>query len=271
MIRAKDLADSYMVTWMRVADVTVLSVGALTFSSDPRFSVIHVPRYLYLYTHTICTTFAHLYFPCEVMHGCVPWQLCQVSAAFQQSCLVKQWKESINKEAQEMLTMPDGYIDDVCSVEFPHNYSTKWDCGVALDSLDSILSSLWDLSHFSPSCCWPSSRKKSLSCCSACCKLTSFAAALHVRLNLENLISAKSGKSRCLANFLNFQQSAKYTIFLQITTITTLPCKHEEKTFRFAPFATQAIIFSDSICKVNGWRTTKKNRRFCHAEHILDR
>merc|ERR1712037_43914 len=42
--RAKDLADSYMVTWMRVADVTVLSVGALTFSSDPRFSVIHVPR-----------------------------------------------------------------------------------------------------------------------------------------------------------------------------------------------------------------------------------
>ena len=41
-----------------------------------------------------------------------------------------------------MLTMPDGYIDDVCSVEFPHNYSTKWDCGVALDSLDSILSSL---------------------------------------------------------------------------------------------------------------------------------
>ena len=34
-----------MVTWMRVADVTVLSVGALTFSSDPRFSVIHVPRW----------------------------------------------------------------------------------------------------------------------------------------------------------------------------------------------------------------------------------
>ena len=68
------------------------------------------------------------------MHSCVPWQLCQVSAAFQQSCLVKQWKESINKEAQEMLTMPDGYIYDVCSVEFPHNYSTKWDCGVALDS-----------------------------------------------------------------------------------------------------------------------------------------
>ena len=205
------------------------------------------------------------------MHSCVPWQLCQVSAAFQQSCLVKQWKESINKEAQEMLTMPDGYIDDVCSVEFPHNYSTKWDCGVALDSLDSILSSLWDLSHFSPSCCWPSSRKKSLSCCSACCKLTSFAAALHVRLNLENLISTKRRKSRCLANFLNFQQSAKYTDVLQITTITTLRCKHEEKTFRFAPFATQAIIFSDLICKVNGWRTTKKNKRFCHAEHILDR
>ena len=44
ILRAKDLADSYMVTWMRVADVTVLSVGALTFSSDPRFSVIHVPR-----------------------------------------------------------------------------------------------------------------------------------------------------------------------------------------------------------------------------------
>ena len=44
ILRAKDLADSYMVTWMRVSDVTVLSVGALTFSSDPRFSVIHVPR-----------------------------------------------------------------------------------------------------------------------------------------------------------------------------------------------------------------------------------
>ena len=212
MIRAKDLADSYMVTWMRVADVTVLSVGALTFSSDPRFSVIHVPRYLHLYTVILFVLLLRIcIFPVKsCMHSCVPWQLCQVSAAFQQSCLVKQWKESINKEAQEMLTMPDGYIDDVCSVEFPHNYSTKWDCRVALDSLDSILSSLWDLSHFSPSCCWPSSIKKSLSCCSACCKLTSFAAALHVRLNLENLISAKSGKSRCLANFLNFQQSTKY-------------------------------------------------------------
>jgi len=42
--RAKQLRDSYMVTWMRVADVSVLSVGAFTFSSDSRFSVIHVPR-----------------------------------------------------------------------------------------------------------------------------------------------------------------------------------------------------------------------------------
>jgi len=42
--RAKLLQDSYMVTWMRVSDVSVLSVGALTFSSDSRFSVIHVPR-----------------------------------------------------------------------------------------------------------------------------------------------------------------------------------------------------------------------------------
>ena len=136
MIRAKDLADSYMVTWMRVADVTVLSVGALTFSSDPRFSVIHVPRYLHLYTVILFVLLLRIcIFPVKsCMHSCVPWQLCQVSAAFQQSCLVKQWKESINKEAQEMLTMPDGYIDDVCSVEFPHNYSTKWDCGVALDS-----------------------------------------------------------------------------------------------------------------------------------------
>jgi len=42
--RAKQLRDSYMVTWMRVSDVSVLSVGAFTFSSDSRFSVIHVPR-----------------------------------------------------------------------------------------------------------------------------------------------------------------------------------------------------------------------------------
>jgi len=42
--RVKQLRDSYMVTWMRVADVSVLSVGAFTFSSDSRFSVIHVPR-----------------------------------------------------------------------------------------------------------------------------------------------------------------------------------------------------------------------------------
>jgi hypothetical protein len=42
--RAKLLKDSYMVTWMRVTDVSVLTVGALAFSSDRRFSVIHVPR-----------------------------------------------------------------------------------------------------------------------------------------------------------------------------------------------------------------------------------
>ena len=35
-----------MVSWMKGNDVSVLSVGSSTFTSDSRYSVIHVPRYL---------------------------------------------------------------------------------------------------------------------------------------------------------------------------------------------------------------------------------
>lgn len=42
--RVKNLAEHYTVSWIRARDVTVLSVGHLTFSSDQRFSVIQVPR-----------------------------------------------------------------------------------------------------------------------------------------------------------------------------------------------------------------------------------
>ena len=34
-------------------------------------------------------------------------------------------KNQLTREAQKMLTMPDGYIDGVCRTEFPHNYFTK--------------------------------------------------------------------------------------------------------------------------------------------------
>jgi len=42
--RVKNLEKHYTVSWIRAKDVTVLSVGHLTFSSDQRFSVIQVPR-----------------------------------------------------------------------------------------------------------------------------------------------------------------------------------------------------------------------------------
>jgi len=41
--RVKSLGD-YLVTWMKGDDVTVLSVGSNTFSSDTRYSIVHVPR-----------------------------------------------------------------------------------------------------------------------------------------------------------------------------------------------------------------------------------
>jgi hypothetical protein len=41
--RVKKL-DTYTVSWLRAADVTVLSVGHLAFSSDKRISVVQVPR-----------------------------------------------------------------------------------------------------------------------------------------------------------------------------------------------------------------------------------
>lgn len=42
--RVKYIQDGYMVTWLRTSDSTVLSVGADTFSSDTRLSVVHVHR-----------------------------------------------------------------------------------------------------------------------------------------------------------------------------------------------------------------------------------
>jgi len=42
--RINNLEEHYTVSWIRAADVTVLSVGHVTFSSDQRFSVIQVPR-----------------------------------------------------------------------------------------------------------------------------------------------------------------------------------------------------------------------------------
>ena len=39
------IPDPYLqVTWLRTSDSTVLSVGADTFSSDTRLSVVHVHR-----------------------------------------------------------------------------------------------------------------------------------------------------------------------------------------------------------------------------------
>jgi len=42
--RVKYLAKGNMVTWMRLSDVTVLTVGATRFSSDRRYRVMHVNR-----------------------------------------------------------------------------------------------------------------------------------------------------------------------------------------------------------------------------------
>jgi len=42
--RVRNLEEHYTVSWIRAADVTVLSVGQVAFSSDQRFSVIQVPR-----------------------------------------------------------------------------------------------------------------------------------------------------------------------------------------------------------------------------------
>jgi len=42
--RVKFIQQGYMVTWLRTSDSTVLSVGADTFSSDTRLSVVHVFR-----------------------------------------------------------------------------------------------------------------------------------------------------------------------------------------------------------------------------------
>jgi len=42
--RVKNLFQHYTVSWIRASDVTVLSVGHLTFSSDERFSVLEIPR-----------------------------------------------------------------------------------------------------------------------------------------------------------------------------------------------------------------------------------
>jgi len=42
--RVKFIQQGYMVTWLRTSDSTVLSVGADTFSSDARLSVVHVNR-----------------------------------------------------------------------------------------------------------------------------------------------------------------------------------------------------------------------------------
>jgi len=42
--RVKNLFQHYTVSWIRASDVTVLSVGHFTFSSDERFSVLEIPR-----------------------------------------------------------------------------------------------------------------------------------------------------------------------------------------------------------------------------------
>jgi len=42
--RVKNMGDGFMATWMRLPDVTILSVGALAFSSDKRVGVIHIHR-----------------------------------------------------------------------------------------------------------------------------------------------------------------------------------------------------------------------------------
>jgi len=42
--RVRNMREEYMATWMRLPDVTILSVGSLAFSSDKRFGVVHVHR-----------------------------------------------------------------------------------------------------------------------------------------------------------------------------------------------------------------------------------
>merc|ERR1719233_970718 len=42
--RVKEMKEGYMVTWMRLSDVTILSVGASPFTSDSRYRVIHLRR-----------------------------------------------------------------------------------------------------------------------------------------------------------------------------------------------------------------------------------
>eukprot|EP00092_Neocalanus_flemingeri_P076951 GFUD01095492.1.p2 GENE.GFUD01095492.1~~GFUD01095492.1.p2 ORF type:complete len:159 (-),score=62.25 GFUD01095492.1:42-518(-) len=42
--RVKNMGKEYMVTWMYLSEVTILSVGSMAFSSDQRFSVVHINR-----------------------------------------------------------------------------------------------------------------------------------------------------------------------------------------------------------------------------------
>ena len=42
--RVKEMKEGYMVTWMRLSDVTILSVGSLAFTSDNRYQVVHIHR-----------------------------------------------------------------------------------------------------------------------------------------------------------------------------------------------------------------------------------
>ena len=42
--RVKEMKAGYMVTWMRLSDVTILSVGSQPFTSDNRYQVIHIHR-----------------------------------------------------------------------------------------------------------------------------------------------------------------------------------------------------------------------------------
>ena len=42
--RVKEMLKDYTVTWMRLSDVTILSVGSMEFSSDPRYGLVHIHR-----------------------------------------------------------------------------------------------------------------------------------------------------------------------------------------------------------------------------------
>ena len=167
--------------------------------------------------------------------------------------------------------MPDGYIDDVCSVEFPHNYSTKWDCGVALDSLDSILSSLWDLSHFSPSCCWPSSMKKKFILLQCMLQIDFFCCRPSREIESRKLNLGKKWEIQVFSKLSEFSTICKTYWFFANHDNNNIALQTRKKNFLFRSFCYASYNISDLICKVNVWRTTKKNRRSCHAEHILDR